>query len=86
MMGERECGGYTHFADAERIEKTRQRGLLAVLQRGIHIGSGFFTHAFEFRQLWWSEHIKVGGVLDQFSLDQLIHQFVAQILDIQGAA
>ncbi len=51
-----------------------------------HAGRGFFSHAFESGQVGGPQRVQVGGRGNHRAVHQLIDEFVAQALDIHGAA
>ena len=86
MPGQGLAGGLPHFAYAQGVEKTRQSGFLAARQGVEKVLRGFFAHAFQAHELFLGEVVQVGRIMHQLPIDQLLHQLVAQALDVHGPA
>ena len=59
--------------------------MFAVLQCLDEIVGGFFAHAFQAGQGVGVQAVQVGDVVDEFFVDQLFDQFVAESFDVHGA-
>lgn len=79
-------GGFADITDAERENEARERRLLALFDGGEQVGGGFFRHAIKTRDLPGIESVKVGRRVHDAVVDQLVDQFLAQTLDVHGAA
>ncbi len=86
MFGQQLCRRLTHMADAQSRKKAGKDGLFAFLQGIQEILSRFLGHPLQSGELLLLQAVEIGDILDQFPVDQLIDEFLAQPPDVHGAA
>ncbi len=86
MPGQVLGGGFADIADAQRVDQPRQRGVLRCLDGGDDILRRLLAHAIEAGQRRGVQPVEVSGALHPVAIDQLIHQLLAEALDVQRAA
>jgi len=74
------------MADAQGKQEARQRGLLGFFERRQHVLGRFLGHALQRNQRGQAQSVQVGQCADHVGIHQLVHQLVAQALDVHGAA
>ena len=78
--------GLAHVADAQGKQEARQRGLLGFFERRQHVLGRFLGHALQRDERGQAQSVQVGQCADHVGIHQLVHQLVAQALDVHGAA
>ena len=75
-----------HMPNAEGIEQPGQAPATAGLDLPDQTAGRFFRHPFQRDQIGGREPIEIGIVADKTNGHQLLHQFVAEALDIHRIA
>ena len=78
--------GLAHMANAQAVEKTRQRGALGTLQGIEQVAGRFFCHALQAAQGGQIQPVQVGQTAHHVALYQLIDQLLAQAFNVECAA
>jgi hypothetical protein len=78
--------GLAHMAQPQAEQKARQGGLLGFFERGQHVLRRFFGHALQRDQRGQPQPVQVGQRANHVGIHQLVHQLVAQALNVHGAA
>ena len=84
MPGQLFGRGLTHMANAQAKHKAWQRGLLGFLQRVQKVHGGFVGHAVQIGQGRQPQSVQVWQCANNVGIDQLLDQFVAQTINLDG--